>query len=44
MTISETIEIIQKDNTRYLAIIENKDTLIGILRDIDILKAFKCVI
>ncbi|KYC52228.1 MAG: Inosine-5'-monophosphate dehydrogenase [Candidatus Methanofastidiosum methylothiophilum] len=44
MTISETIEILQKDNTRYLAIIENKDTLIGILRDIDILKAFKCVI
>lgn len=44
LSIPKAIEVLQKEKTRYLAIIENDEILIGILRDIDILKAFKDVI
>lgn len=44
LSIPKAIEVLQKEKTRYLTIIENDEILIGILRDIDILKAFKDVI
>ena len=44
LVISEAIKTLEENDTRYLAVIGNNDTLIGILRDIDILKAFKDLI
>ncbi len=44
LSISQAIEIFQKEETRYIAVIGDNDTLIGILRDVDILKAFKDLI
>jgi len=41
LSISQTIDTFQKDGTRYAAIIRDNNSLIGILRDIDILKVFK---
>ena len=44
LPISHAIEILQKDGTRYIAVIGDNNVLIGILRDVDILKAFKGLI
>jgi len=44
LPISQAIEILQKDGTRYIAVIGDDNVLIGILRDVDILKAFKGLI
>lgn len=44
LPISQAIEILQKEGTRYIAVIGDNNALIGILRDVDILKAFKGVI
>ncbi|MDY1590583.1 MAG: CBS domain-containing protein [Methanofastidiosum sp.] len=44
LSISQAIETLQKDGTRYIAVIGEDNVLIGILRDVDILKAFKGLI
>jgi CBS-domain-containing membrane protein len=44
MPISQAIEILKEDGTRYIAVIGDDNALIGILRDVDILKAFKGLI
>jgi len=44
LSISQAIETLQKDGTRYIAVIGEDNALIGILRDVDILKAFKGLI
>lgn len=44
LSISQAIETLQKDGTRYIAVIGEDKVLIGILRDVDILKAFKDLI
>lgn len=44
LPISQAIEILQKEGTRYIAVIGDNNVLIGILRDVDILKAFKGLI
>jgi len=44
LSISQAIETLQKDGTRYIAVIGEDNALIGILRDVDILKAFKDLI
>jgi predicted transcriptional regulator len=44
LPISQAIEMFRKEETRYIAIIGDNNALIGILRDIDILKAFKDLI
>jgi predicted transcriptional regulator len=44
LSISQAIETLQKDGTRYIAVIGEDKALIGILRDVDILKAFKGLI
>ena len=44
LPISQAIEILQKEETRYIAVIGDNNVLIGILRDVDILKAFKGLI
>lgn len=44
MPISQAIEILQEEGTRYIAVIGDDNALIGILRDVDILKAFKGLI
>jgi predicted transcriptional regulator len=44
LSISQTIDAFQKDGTRYTAVVRGNNSLIGILRDIDILKAFKDII
>ena len=44
LPISQAIEILQEEGTRYIAVIGDDNVLIGILRDVDILKAFKGLI
>jgi predicted transcriptional regulator len=44
LPISQAIEMFQREETRYIVVIGDNNTLIGILRDIDILKAFKDLI
>ncbi|NYT04273.1 MAG: CBS domain-containing protein [Candidatus Methanofastidiosa archaeon] len=44
LPISQAIEMFQKEETRYIAVIGDNNALIGILRDVDILKAFKDLI
>ncbi len=44
LNISKAIEKMQKEQTRYVAIIEDDKSLAGILRDVDILKAYKDLI
>ncbi|KYC51645.1 MAG: CBS domain protein [Candidatus Methanofastidiosum methylothiophilum] len=44
MPVSQAIEILQEHGTRYIAVIGDDNALIGILRDVDILKAFKGLI
>ncbi len=44
LPISQAIEILQKEGTRYIAVIREDNSLIGILRDVDILKAYKDLI
>ncbi|MCC7573060.1 MAG: CBS domain-containing protein [Candidatus Methanofastidiosum sp.] len=44
LPISQAIEILQEEGTRYIAVIGDNNLLIGILRDVDILKAFKGLI
>ncbi|KYC45595.1 MAG: inosine 5'-monophosphate dehydrogenase [Candidatus Methanofastidiosum methylothiophilum] len=44
LPISQAIELFHKEETRYIAVIGDNNVLIGILRDIDILKAFKDLI
>jgi len=41
LLISEAIQKLEDEDTRYLVVIENNDKLVAILRDIDILKTFK---
>lgn len=44
LPIFQAIEMLQKEGTRYIAVIGDDNVLIGILRDVDILKAFKDII
>ena len=44
LLISEAIQKLEDEDTRYLVVIENSDKLIAILRDIDILRTFKDII
>lgn len=44
LNISKAIETMQKEETRYIAILGDDNLLVGILRDIDILKVYKNLI